>query len=127
MVFHHIGIMNEDEEGALKFYCDILGLEKIKESVASPELARQLFSVDQEMKILVYGLEDLVVEIFIISEFRRPWPPASHICIQVPDVAALIEKAAAQGAKVISANRDGRTVSFIEDFSGNRIELKSRP
>lgn len=127
MVLDHVGIMNEDEDSAVRFYHDILGLEKIKNSSVSSELARQLFAVDREMKMLVYGKENLVVEIFIVPGFSRPDPSVPHFCLQVPDLAYLLEKAEKEGVRVISAERGGRTVHFVEDFSGNRIELKPKP
>ncbi len=127
MVLDHVGIMNEDEEGAVRFYRDILGLEKIRESSVSPELARQLFSIDREIRMLVYGKENLMVEIFIMPGFNRRSPSVSHFCLRLPDLASLLEKAKKEGAKVISAERGGRTVTFVEDFSGNRVELKPQP
>jgi len=127
MVLDHVGIINEDEDGAVRFYSNILGLEKIKYSSVSAELARQLFAVDRKMKMLVYGKENLVVEIFIVPGFSRPVPSVPHFCLQVPDLADLLEKAKKEGVRVISAERGGRTVHFVEDFSGNRIELKPKP
>jgi len=124
MVLDHIGIINGDEEGAQRFYGDILGLEKIKESSVSTELARQLFFIDREIKMLVYGKETLVVEIFLIPVFSSPSLSVPHFCLRVPDLGALLDRAKNKGAKVISAERAGRTVFFVEDFFGNRIELK---
>ncbi len=124
MVLDHVGIMNEDEDGAVRFYRDILGLKKIKESSVSANIAGQLFSIDREIRILVYGKENLMVEIFIVPDFSRPSPPVPHFCLQVPDLAALLEKVKKEGVKVISAERGGRTVYFVDDFFGNRIELK---
>lgn len=125
MVLDHVGIINADEDGAVRFYDGILGLEKIKESSVSRELARQLFGLDREIRMLVFGNEDLKVEIFIVPGFSLPSPSVPHFCLQVPDLGALLEKAKREGVKVISAERGGGTVHFVEDFSGNRIELKS--
>jgi len=127
MFLDHVGIMNEDEDGAVRFYRDILDLEKIKDSSVSAELARQLFAIDREMKMLVYGKENLMVEIFIMPGFSRPAPSVPHFCLQVPDLVEFLEKAKKEGVRVISAERGGRTVHFVEDFSGNRIELKPKP
>lgn len=74
--------------------------------------------------MLVYGKENLMVEIFIVPNFSPPSPPVPHFCLQVPDPAALLEKAKKEGVRVISAERGGRTVYFVDDFFGNRIELK---
>jgi catechol 2,3-dioxygenase-like lactoylglutathione lyase family enzyme len=126
MFFDHVGIMNEDEDKAVRFYRDILGLEKTKESSVSPELARQLFSIDREIKMLVFGKGDLKVEIFIVPELSLSNPSVPHFCLLAPDLGALLEKAKKEGVKVISAERGGGTVHFVEDFSGNRIELKPK-
>jgi catechol 2,3-dioxygenase-like lactoylglutathione lyase family enzyme len=124
MILDHVGIVNKDEGSADHFYRDLLGLEKIRESSVSAELAEQLFSFRKEIKMLVYGKEELKVEIFIIPGFSLPSPPVPHFCLMVPDRPGLLEKAKGEGLKVIAAERGGRTVYFVEDFSGNRIELK---
>ncbi len=124
MVFDHVGIMNEDEAGAVKFYRGLLGLEKIKESSVSPELARQLFGFDREIRMLVFADEGLKIEIFIVPGFTLPLPPVPHFCIQMPELPGFLEKAKEAGVRVITAERGGRTVYFVEDFSGNRIEVK---
>jgi catechol 2,3-dioxygenase-like lactoylglutathione lyase family enzyme len=126
MKLDHVGIMNEDDCKARRFYGDLLGLGIIKESSVSPEFAAKLFSLDKEIKMLVYGNEDLKVEIFIVPGFSRPSPSVGHFCIRLPDLASFLEKAKQEGIAVISAERGGRTVYFAEDFSGNRIELKNR-
>jgi methylmalonyl-CoA/ethylmalonyl-CoA epimerase len=124
MLIDHVGIVNRDGEDAMRFYRDILGLDPIKKSAVSREVAETLFSVDHEIEMLVYGREDLKVEVFIFPEFTPPSPAVPHFCLQVPDLPAFIERAKEAGVKVISAERGGRFVHFIEDFSGNRIEVK---
>jgi catechol 2,3-dioxygenase-like lactoylglutathione lyase family enzyme len=124
MLLDHVGIVNRDADEAVRFYHDLLGLDTIKESSVLPELAGNLFSVGREIKMLVYGKENLKVEVFILPGFTPPSPAVPHFCIQVPDLHAFVEKVKGAGAKVIAAERGGRTVYFIEDFSGNRIEVK---
>ncbi|MDA8106665.1 MAG: VOC family protein [Nitrospiraceae bacterium] len=126
MVLDHVGIVNTDEASAVRFYGDLLGLEKIKESSVSPELVQKLFSLGREIRMLVYGKENLKVEIFIVPGFTPPSPSVPHFCIQVPDIIGFIEKAKGEGVTVITAERGGRTVYFVEDFSENRIELKQQ-
>jgi catechol 2,3-dioxygenase-like lactoylglutathione lyase family enzyme len=124
MLLDHVGIVNRDGNEAVRFYHDLLGLDVIKESSVLSELGHKLFSVDQEIRMLVYGSKDLKVEVFILPGFTPPLPAVPHFCIQVPDLPGLLNKAKGAGVKVISVERGGRIVHFIEDFSGNRVEVK---
>jgi catechol 2,3-dioxygenase-like lactoylglutathione lyase family enzyme len=126
MVLDHVGVVNKDENGAVHFYRDLLGLEVIKESSVSSELGRKLFAVDAAIKMLVYGKDNLKVEVFVLPGFVPPSPAVPHFCVRVPDLCAFLEMAEAKGVKIISAERGGRTVHFVEDFSGNRIEVKQQ-
>jgi catechol 2,3-dioxygenase-like lactoylglutathione lyase family enzyme len=126
MTFDHVAVVNKDEGSAERFYRGLLGLDKIKESSVSSELAEQLFSFKKEIKMLVYGMGDLRVEVFIVSGFTLPSPPVPHICLMVPDRPGLLDKAKREGLKVIEANRGSHMVYFLEDFSGNRIEIKQQ-
>jgi catechol 2,3-dioxygenase-like lactoylglutathione lyase family enzyme len=124
MVLDHVGIVNKDGDETALFYRDFLGLEKVKESSVSSELSRKLFSIDAEITMLVYGKGDLKVEVFILPGFIPSSPCVAHFCIRIPDLPGFLGMAKDAGVKVISAERGGRTVHFIEDFSGNRIEVK---
>jgi catechol 2,3-dioxygenase-like lactoylglutathione lyase family enzyme len=124
MLLDHVGIVNRDGKEAVRFYRDLLGLDAIKESSVSPELSRKLFSIDQEITMLVYGRGNLKVEVFILPGFSAPLPVVPHFGLQVEDFSGLLERVKGAGVKVISAERGGRIVHFIEDFSGNRIEVK---
>lgn len=126
MTLDHVGVVSRDEEGADRFYRDLIGLEVIKKSSVLPGIAGKLFSLDREIKMLVYGKGNLKVEVFVLPDFVPPSPAVSHFCIQVPDLAAFLDRARLEGVKEISAERGGRTVYFIEDFSGNRIEVKQK-
>jgi methylmalonyl-CoA/ethylmalonyl-CoA epimerase len=124
MLLDHVGIVNRDGNEAVRFYHDLLGLDTIKESAVLPQLSRQLFSIDREIRMIVYGRGNLKVEVFILPGFTAPSPAVAHFGLQVPDLSGLLERVKEAGVKVISAERGGRTVHFVEDFSGNRIEVK---
>jgi catechol 2,3-dioxygenase-like lactoylglutathione lyase family enzyme len=124
MLLDHVGLVNRNKGEAVRFYHGLLGLDTIKESSVSPELGRKLFSVDCEMEMLVYGRENIKVEVFILPWFTPPLPAVPHFCIQVPDLPVFLDRAKRAGVKMVAAERGGRTVYFVEDFSGNRIEVK---
>ncbi|MEK6691940.1 MAG: VOC family protein [Nitrospirota bacterium] len=125
MVFDHIGIVNKSEEEALLFYRDILGLEKIKDSVSTADLSEQLFSISKDIKMIVFGKGSLKIEVFILPEFIHPSPNIPHLGLQIENLDQLLEKAKQSGVKVITGRRGDKVVYFIQDFSGNLIEVKS--
>jgi len=57
LLVDHIGIINKQEEEAVEFYQNLLGLERIKESSVPPELSRKLFNLFQEIRMLVFVRE----------------------------------------------------------------------
>ncbi len=124
MVLDHIGIVNKSEEDALLFYHDILGLDKIKDSVSTADLSEQLFSVSKDIKMVVFGKGGLKVEVFILPGFIHPSPNIPHLGLQVKNLEQLLERAKQAGARVIIGKRSDKTVYFIQDFSGNLIEVK---
>lgn len=124
MKLDHVGIINKNEEEAVRFYCDLLGLEKVRESAVSAELAEQLFSYAGEIKMLVFEKGNVKVEVFVISGCHTLLPCISHFCLQVRDLPEFLERVKKADGKVISGEHRGKTVYFVEDFSGNRIEIK---
>jgi len=124
MVFDHIGIVNKSEEEALRFYQDILGLEKIKDSVSTADLSEQLFSVSRDIKMVVFGKGSVRVEVFILPGFILPSPSVPHFGLQVENLEEILKRAKQAEAKIITGKRSDKTVYFIQDFSGNLIEVK---
>ena len=88
------------------------------------ELSRQLFDLFHEVRMLVFGRDDMKIEIFIIPGFNPPLPNISHFCLRILHFEDLLKRLNQAGAKVITGQRGGKTVYFTEDFSGNRIEIK---
>ena len=114
MQLNHVGIINKNEEQALKFYQDFLGLKKTREILLPPELSEQLFSTSKEIKVLVvekWGDKDLGV----------------HIAIMVDSLLEITEKAKQFNADVIIGKHKDKTVYFLKDFSGNLIAVEQKP
>ncbi len=126
MLLNHVGIINNDEEKAVLFYRDFLGLLKTGEFVVEPELSEQLFSISKAIKVLVFEKENTKIEVFISLEFSQPSPNMFHIGLGVDNLAGLIEEASKRSIQVISGSHKGKTVYFVKDFSGNLIEVKQK-
>ncbi|MHC4139530.1 MAG: VOC family protein [Planctomycetota bacterium] len=126
MQLNHVGIINKNEEQALKFYQDFLGLKKTREILLAPELSEQLFSVSKEIKVLVVENEGIKIEVFI-SDFQPENPNFTHFAITVDSLSELTEKAKQFNAEVIIGEHKDKTAYFLKDFSGNLIEVKQKP
>lgn len=125
LLVDHVGIINKREDEAVEFYQNLLGMEKIKESSVPAELSRQLFNLFQEVRMILFGKESTKIEVFIIPGFTPATPNISHFSLTVLHFPDLLKRLNHAGAKVIVGQHGGKIVYFAEDFSGNRIEIKS--
>ncbi len=124
MVLSHVGIVNQSEEKAVRFYADFLGLEKTREFVLAAGLSEQIFSLSREIKVLVFESQGIKVEVFICPDCIPLSPGPRHIGLLVEDLAGVLEKAGRSGVEVIEGRAGEKTVYFLRDFSGNLIEIR---
>lgn len=125
MELNHIGVANKSESQALQFYQDFLGLEKTREIILVAELSEQLFSLSQEIKVLVFEKPGIKIEVFI-SDFQHASPDFTHFSIMLDNFSEVIENARRSHVDIIMGKHKEKTVYFLKDFSGNLIEIKQR-
>ena len=126
MLLNHVGIINKNEEQAVRFYKDFLGFEITKESIVSKELSERLFAVSRDIRLLVFERDGIKVEVFISPEYNPPSPDLNHIGFLLDNFSEIIEKATKAGVELIVGKTKEKTVYFIKDFSGNLIEIKQK-
>lgn len=126
MELNHIGITNKSAGQAMQFYRDFLGLEKTREILLAPELSEQLFSLSQEIKVLVFEKSGIKIEVFI-SDFQHANPNFTHFGIMLDNFSEIIEKAQRSHVNLIIGKYKEKTVYFLKDYSGNLIEIKQKP
>lgn len=124
VIINHAGIVNSDEAQAISFYRDFLGLDKTREFIVAPELSQQLFSISQEIRVLVFEKNGMKIEVFISPGFLQSSQTFSHIGLTVDDLDGFLARAKRNGIGVITGKHKEKTVFFIKDFSGNLIEVK---
>lgn len=125
MELNHVGIVNKNEDQALKFYRDFLGLEKTREIFLAPELSEQLFSLSQEIKVLVFEKPGIKLELFLV-DFQHATPNLAHFGMMIDSYPELAEKAKRFNVDIIIGKHKEKTVYFLKDFSGNLIEIKQK-
>jgi methylmalonyl-CoA/ethylmalonyl-CoA epimerase len=124
---NHLAIVVEDMEGALRFWRDALGLTVGKvERVESEE-------VDIAFLPMQAGEIELLAPINTTSGVAKYLAKRGagmhHLCVEVPDVGAVMDRLRAQGVELINdspkVNREGRRYCFIhpKSASGVLVEL----
>lgn len=124
MNIHHFAVVCGSIENADKFYGDILGLEKIKDTAISQDLSEKIFDIACESRLLLYSNPHFAVEVFVIAGGRKQNPSFEHFCLAVEDKQGFIEKCQAGGCDVNIIPKDDYFLTFIRDFDGNLFEIK---
>ncbi len=124
MQLNHVGIINKSEEDAVRFYGDFLGFEKTREFYVPSELSEQLFSISRDIKMLVFEMDGVKLELFISPDFKPASPDMMHSGFLLNDLTETLNKAPQAGVEVIIGKTKDKTVYFLRDFSGNLIEIK---
>lgn len=119
MKWDHVGIKSADVEKSLRFYCDILGLEKQEELEI---MGKSFFFV---------GNDTVSIEIEAGNPSDRRIDPRAqtglyHLAFTVDDVTALVERLKSEGIPIALepvSTRPDRLVAFVEDPDGAFIQL----
>jgi len=124
MRLHHVGLVCSSQERADRFYEGILGLAKIKTSELAEDVTEQIFYIPQRCLMILYGNEELGVEVFVPEE-----PPArkalfEHICIEVEVRKEFLKKCQDNGLEVRRIPKGDTFLAFVADYDGNLFEVK---
>ena len=124
---HHLAVVVEDLEQALKFWRDALGLE-LKAIEDVPEQASQVaFLPAGEAEIEL--VHPTTADSGIARYLAKRGPGMHHICLSAPDLPGTLERLAAQGIRLVNpqplTGSDGRRYAFIhpESTGGVLVEL----
>jgi len=120
----HIALVSCSQENADAFYGGILGLKKIKTAELKSDLAQNLFGLDLECPLILYGNEDVAIEVFVSDRIPVKNSPVSHVCLQVEDRESFLDACRSAGLPVITVPRGDSPLCFVEDFDGNLFEIK---
>jgi catechol 2,3-dioxygenase-like lactoylglutathione lyase family enzyme len=126
MKLNHVALHCSSEQKADRFYQGILGLRKVKSTVLTAELSRQIFGVELECPLLLYGNDQMNVEVFVTDPPVERGPRFEHICLEVEDRESFIKKCQGSNVAVNLIPKEDRLLLFIQDDDGNLFEIKER-
>ena len=124
VTLNHIGLLNFDEKQALKFYREILGFNEQYRFSLSANEAEKIFTIRQNLQVIVFIKDDVKFEIFIPQETIPFIPAVNHVCLNVAERSSIVARCKENGLKVTEIRRPDRVTVFVNDFAGNVFELK---
>ena len=124
MRLNHVALVCSSEENADDFYGGILALERMRTSVLPKDLARQIFGIDRECQMLLYGNGRFTAELFVAEDLPGGETSFEHVCLEVEDVEAFVVECEAGGVRVNRVLKGERLLTFVRDFDGNLFEIK---
>ncbi len=123
MKLEHIAITVGNPEEIDDFYCEILGMNRVRDFTLKRDVALELFGLDEQIEVSFLEKDGIKLEIFVTSSFDQP--RVDHICISVPDRELLVEAAFAKGYEVVRIKRTEFDLVFLKDRSGNLFEMRN--
>jgi catechol 2,3-dioxygenase-like lactoylglutathione lyase family enzyme len=124
MKVSHFGLACRSEGAADRFYEDFLGMKKLEKKTVPAALCGTFFGIPSDLTVLNYSRDDVYFEVFIHENARPTSGYPAHICLEVRDLEAFLERALAMGVPVIRAPKGDRWITFVQDFDGNLFEIK---
>jgi catechol 2,3-dioxygenase-like lactoylglutathione lyase family enzyme len=124
MKLNHVALVASSQKNADAFYEGILKLTKIKTSSLTSDLAMEIFGLEVECPLILYGNEAFAIEIFVSERLPPNNSPIAHICLQVEDREAFTAACRSAGLPVNLIPRGEWNLCFVRDFDGNLFEIK---
>ncbi|MBU2549304.1 MAG: hypothetical protein KKB20_12880 [Proteobacteria bacterium] len=119
----HAALVSASEQHADRFFQELLGLTRLKTKAVSAELAGRLFGRPEALNLIDYGGPDFRFEIFLDPDHAPTARRLDHVCLEIADREAFLDRAQAMGLEVRRAHKDGKQIVFIADFDGNLYEI----
>ncbi len=128
----HIGFFTGNAESMKEFYTRVLDFEVGTDSILSKAIVDRIFGLADECRFVKLTKDGFMVELFepVSMQLRSRIEDRvgiNHWGFCVEDRALYVEKLRADGLPVIEVDRNGRSVYFLLDPDGNRIEIRDCP
>jgi catechol 2,3-dioxygenase-like lactoylglutathione lyase family enzyme len=127
MKLNHVALVCSSEQRADDFYEGVLELRKIKSFLLSRELARQIFEIEGECRVLVYGNSLFTIEVFLATPAPGRETNFEHIGVEVKNIEEFVNRCEAMQVEVNRVPKGDRLLTFVKDYDGNLFEIKEAP
>ncbi|MBW1780942.1 MAG: hypothetical protein JRL30_09410 [Deltaproteobacteria bacterium] len=124
MKLHHAALVCSSQKNADRFYEGILKLKKIKTMPLKHDLTQKIFGLDVSCLLILYGNEDIAIEVFVTDQVPSQETSLTHLCLKMEDREAFLAACRSVGLAVNIVPRGESELCFVRDFDGNLFEIK---
>jgi catechol 2,3-dioxygenase-like lactoylglutathione lyase family enzyme len=122
----HVALVYRSEENADRFLIGVLGLKRSEPKMLTRELCRSIFDEDREMMMAYYADDSLQFEVFIDARHPGKTRPVEHVCLEVEDMGAFLERCGREGVSIRRVPRSDSVLVFVSDADHNLFEIKEK-
>ncbi len=124
MILKHVALSCSSEKNSDRLCKHLLGLEKETPKTLDIALAKAIFNVDTDLLMINYRGEKIHFEIFITGQPMKRFDPIGHVCLEVKDLQAFVDKCRHLKMEIIQVPKGNKTLTFIRDDDGHLFEIK---
>lgn len=122
MKIEHIGLTIKDPVEIDHFYCEVLGMRRIRDFILYKDVSEVVFGIEEDIQVAFLEKDGMTIELFVSEQTNKN--PIDHICISVSDRKLLIQKAQQKGYTYTRIKRPEYDLVFLKDKSGNLFEVR---
>ena len=126
MILKHVALTYSSEKNADRFFINLLGLQKSDPKALPISLAKAIFNVEAELRMINYQSETVHFEVFITGHSTNRSRQIEHICLEVEDLPGFLAKCHNLNIEVSQIPKGDRTLTFIRDRDDNLFEIKHK-
>ena len=127
MLLKHVAIECNLETNSDKFYKDLLGLDKVRSKILPSAMAKKIFGIDFEYKIIDYANDTLHFEVFIANKKNLRNRTVEHVCLEVDNLEEFLRRCKGMSIDILTIPKGGDAyLTFITDYDGNLFEIKGK-
>ena len=125
MILRHVALTCSSEKNSDRLFKNLLGLKKPEPKILTRSLSKAIFNVDTELLMINYRDKQVHFEILITDQSENRLKQIGHVCLEVEDLNAFLNKCQQLEIEIIQVPKGDRTLTFIRDDDGNLFEIKS--
>lgn len=126
----HIGLFTQNMSISKTFYTNILGFEVKSYGILPRSVVEPIFGLADDCRFMKLEKDGFMIEIFqplstVPQERTIGSIGINHWGYRVDDRAAFVARMRRNGQRIVEIDRNGRSVHFLIDPDGNRIEIRN--